>query len=298
MRRLEALVLLFPVTMLALGCSSSRNGSHPSGTLEATEIKIASEISARITEVRPALGASVQKGDTLLVLDLRLIMLQKEQTEASRGSIEAQLLIAKDGLTQARGNLDLAETTLRRTTTLLQQGSATQQQVDELTTRRDVARAALTSAQHSIEGLVAEEVRLDAAIRVYDRQLEMGVILAPIDGVVLLRSSEPGEVALPGQTLLKIGEIDRMDLRVYLGETELDLVRIGQEFPVTVDAFEEDTLRGTVTWISSEAEFTPKNAQTREARTQLVYAVKLRLANDDRRMAIGMPAELILPDRK
>lgn len=298
MRLTKALIILLPMLLLLLGCAGNGKGLHPSGTLEATEIEISSEISGRITEVRPALGGAVQKGDTLLLLDTRLIMLQKEQTEATRGSIQAQLLVANDGLTQARENLNLAETTLQRTLTLLQQGSATQQQVDELSTRRDVAKAALTSAQHSIEGLKAEEARLDAALRVYDRQLEMGAILSPINGVVLLRNAEPGELALPGQTLLKIGEIDRMELRVYLGETELDLVRIGQEFPVTVDAFAGDTLQGKIIWISSESEFTPKNAQTREARTQLVYAVKLSLANENHRLAIGMPAEVILSDEK
>jgi HlyD family secretion protein len=116
--------------------------------------------------------------------------------------------------------------------------------------------------------------------------------------VILLRNAEPGEVALPGQTQLKVGEIENMELRVYLGETELDLVRIGQTCPVLVDALAGDTLDGVVSWISSEAEFTPKNAQTRQARTQLVYAVKLRLPNEDHKLAIGMPAEVILSNGK
>lgn len=297
MRIIQGLLISIPIILLT-GCSSGDNGTHPSGTLEATEIEISSEISARIIEVRPQLGASVQKNDTLVVLDTRLISLQKEQTEATRGSIHAQMLAAADGVTQARENLKLAETTLQRSESLLEQGSVTQQQIDELRTRRDVAKAALTSARHTLEGLEAEEARLDATLRVYDRQLEMGVILSPLNGVVLLRNAEPGETALPGQTLLKIGEIEQMQLRIYLGETELDLVHIGQECGVLVDAFESDTLQGTVSWISAEAEFTPKNTQTRQARTQLVYAVKLRLPNPDHRLAIGMPAEVILPAGK
>ncbi|MBU0691394.1 HlyD family efflux transporter periplasmic adaptor subunit [bacterium] len=297
MRYGKGWIVLIQVILLT-GCTTGEKELNPSGTLEATEIEIASEIAARITEVRPELGSFVQSGDTLIVLDTRLIGFQKDQVEASRGSIQAQIRVASDGLAQARDNLNLAETTLQRTTSLLQQGSATQQQVDELRTRRDNAKTALTSATHAIEGLQAEEARLDATLRVYDRQLEMGVILAPVDGVVLLRNAENGEMALPGQTLLKIGKVDRMELRVYLGETELDLVHIGQDCPVLIDVFEGDTLRGEVIWISSEAEFTPKNAQTRQARTQLVYAVKFRLLNRDRRLAIGMPAEVILPAGK
>jgi len=92
--------------------------------------------------------------------------------------------------------------------------------------------------------------------------------------------------------LLRIADLSRMELRVFLDEEDLDLVRVGQSLPVLVDALEGEELTGRVIWISSEAEFTPKNVQTRQARTQLVYAVKLEVGNLDGRLHIGMPAEV------
>ncbi|MDD5088813.1 MAG: efflux RND transporter periplasmic adaptor subunit, partial [bacterium] len=136
--------------------------------------------------------------------------------------------------------------------------------------------------------------KLDAALAVFDRQLRDGVILAPVSGTVILRNIEPGEVAAPGAALLRLADLSALELRVYLGEGELDLVQIGQTIPVIVDALPGDTLSGVVTWVSSEAEFTPKNAQTRDARAQLVYAIKVRVANGDGKLHIGMPAEITL----
>jgi HlyD family secretion protein len=130
-----------------------------------------------------------------------------------------------------------------------------------------------------------------------DRQLQEGVLIAPTAGEILLRSVEPGEVVQPGQACLKIGDLARMELKVYLSETDIDLIKVGGKLPVLVDALNGEPLEGVVSWISSEAEFTPKNAQTRDARTQLVYAIKLRIPNPDGKLHIGMPAELELGKR-
>jgi len=279
-----------------ISCDSKSTGPNPSGTLEATEVEIASEISARILEVRKELGDVVKAGDTLVVLDTRLIALQKAQAEATRASLKAQQNVASDAVRQNRESLSLSESTLTRNESLLEQGSITLQQIDELRTKRDVTRSQLSSAQHQLEVLQAEEAKLDATLSVFDRQLEMGAILAPFDGTVTLRNAQPGEMALPGTTLMKIGKVQDIELRVYLSSSDLALVKMGATYPVQVDAFGEEKLQGKVIWISSEAEFTPKNTQTRESRVQLVYAVKLSLDNKDRRLAIGMPAEVILSE--
>ncbi len=282
------------IALLAVACGTKSGGPNPSGTLEATEVEIASEISARIVEVRKELGDAVKTGDTLIVLDTRLISLQRLQADATRATLQAQQSVASDAVRQARESLALSESTLSRNEALLEQGSVTLQQIDELRTKRDVARAQLSSAQHQIEVLQAEQGKLDATLDVYDRQLEMGLVIAPFDGTVILRNAQPGEMALPGSTLLKIAKLQNIELRVYLSSSDLAQVKLGASYPVVVDALGNERLEGKVIWISSEAEFTPKNTQTRESRVQLVYAVKLSLDNSSRRLAIGMPAEVIL----
>jgi len=283
--------------LLLIGCSGGNHRTNSSGTLEATETDVASTLPGRVVEVRAALGASVAAGDTLVVLDTELLRLQRAQAEASRGSILAQRRVTAESLAQAERNLEFLKTTLERTQTLTAQGSAMQSQLDEVQAKYDLAVIQRTAAQRQLEVLSAEETKLDAALAVVDRQLQEGVLIAPTAGEILLRAVEPGEVVQPGQACLKIGDLARMELKVYLSETDIDLVKVGGKLPVLVDALNGESLEGVVSWISSEAEFTPKNAQTRDARTQLVYAIKLRIPNPDGRLHIGMPAELELGKR-
>ncbi len=279
---------------ILFGCSGQSGGPNPSGTLEATEIEIASELPARVLEVRKDLGDAVTQGDTLVVLDTRLLSLQRAHAEAQRGALSAQQAVAADAARQAKQSLDLAATTLKRNESMFEQGSVTEQQLDELRTKRELASAQWMAARHQQDALASEELKLDASLQVFDRQIEMGVIEAPLGGTVVLRNSEPGEMAMPGATLLKVADLQNIELRIFLSSQDLATAKIGSSYPVLVDALSGDTLQGTLTWISSEAEFTPKNAQTRDSRAQLVYAVKLRLDNSDRRLAIGMPAEMVL----
>jgi len=280
------------ISLLLLGCSGNHKTPNPSGTLEAVETDIAPAIAGRILRVGLRLGDTVTTGDTLLVLDTELIQLQRAQSEAGRLSIAAQRKVVEESIAQAERNRQWLDTTRSRTGALVQQGSATQNQLDELQTRYDVAAHQVAAARDQLQVLAAEEARLETALAVFDRQLEEGVVIAPTNGAVLLRSVEPGEVVQPGSVCLKIADLSALELRVYLAETDLDRVKIGERLKVLIDALPGEPREGEVIWVSPESEFTPKNAQTRDARTQLVYAVKLRVANPDGRLHIGMPAEV------
>ncbi len=290
--RLFALILA--LAGLLAGCSNKEH-ANPAGSLEATEIDIVSTIPARIASVRVKLGDPVRAGDTLIVLDTELITLQRAQTAANRNSLQAQRGVLGDQLRQADTNLQLAETSLRRTQALLQQGSASAQQLDEMQAKRDLAELQVSTVKNQLAALNAEEEKLNATLAVVDRQLKEGTLYSPINGTVILKSAEPAEMASPGAVLLRVADLSTLDLRIFLSETDLGKVKLGQQLPVLVDALPNEPLTGNVTWVSAEAEFTPKNAQTHDARTQLVYAVKLTVANPNERLHIGMPAEVKLP---
>jgi HlyD family secretion protein len=277
------------------GCGNGSGGPNPSGTLEATEVDLAPTLAAKVLEVRADLGDRVAAGDTLVVLDTELLVLQRAQAEANRRSLESQRSATDEDRRQATRALALAETTLGRVRVLREEGSASEQQVDDAEAKRDMVRNQETAARHRVEYFGAELAKLDAALAVFDRQIRDGVLLAPSDGTVLLRSVEQGETAIPGRTALRIADLSRLELRVYLGEKDMDRVSIGRTLPIFVDALDGQELSGTVAWVSSEAEFTPKNVQTRNAREQLVYAIKLRVPNPDGTLSIGMPAEIRLP---
>lgn len=288
-------------TTIALACLAALAGCDgkplpdPSGTFEATVVDVAPVIAGRALAVNCTEGQLVARGDTLVVLDTELIALQRAETAARRESLQAERRAATADLEQTRRQRALAATTLERAEALLAQGSATRQRVDDLAAQRDVADDRIEGARARIAALDAETVRLEAGLAVLDRQLREGVLLSPLDGTVLTRSLEPGEVAAAGRTALRLADLTRLELRVFLEAPDLDRVRLGQELPVAVDALPGEAFTGRVAWISEEAEFTPKNAQTRHARAQLVHAVKLSVANPDGRLHVGMPAEARLP---
>jgi HlyD family secretion protein len=287
--------LVFVAAILLLAGCSGRELPNPSGTFETTVVDVATLIAGRALVVRPEEGQTVALGDTLIVLDTELLALQRAETAARGESLAAQRRTATADLAQAQRRLALAETTLGRTTSLRDQGSATQQQVDNLTAERDVTRSAIEAARGRIATIDAELAHLTSVLAVADRQLRDGVVVAAMSGTVLTRSLEPGEVAAPGRLALRIADLRELKLKVYLEAGDLDRVRLGDTLPVLVDALPGSRLTGRVSLIGAEAEFTPKNAQTRSARAQLVYAVELRVANADGRLHVGMPAEVVLP---
>jgi len=277
------------------GCGGEHRGPDPAGTFEATEVDVAPLVAGRVLEVRADLGDQVAEGDTLVVLDTESIALERERRRATRATLAAQRAEAEAVLRQAESRRQLAATTLERTRALREQGSASQQQVDDLAAQRDTADAEVAARRSRLAVLAAQEHELETELAIYDRQLRDGVVLAPISGTVLVRAVEPGEVVSRGARVLHLADLEELDLRVFVDAPDLARVKIGQKLAVAADALPDETLDGVVTWISPEAEFTPKNAQTRNARSQLVYAVKLRVANPDGRLHLGMPAEVRIP---
>ena len=285
--------LFLTAALFLAGCGNGGD-QRPSGSLEATEVDLAPAIAGRALQVRPELGTRVEVGDTLVVLDTELIALQRRVSVTQRASLGAQIDAAGESLRQAERTLELAETTLARVRTLHAQGSATQQQLDDAAAHRDVAASQVAAARSRVEVAQSEAARIEATIAVFDRQLADGVLRAPRAGTVLVRALEPGEMASPARPALRIADLSRLELRIYLEAEDLDRVQLGQTVPVWVDALADELegpLEARVSWISAEAEFTPKNAQTRKGRAQLVYAVKLALPNPQGRLQIGMTAE-------
>jgi len=287
LRCIAAAVLAVPL----IACSSGKP-PHPAGTFEATVIEIAPVIAGRALVVRPQEGEAVAAGDTVLVLDTELLALQRVETAARRAGLAAQRRTAAADLAQALRRGELAATTLARAQDLLAQGSAAQQQVDDLAAERDVVASGAEAARGRIAAIDAELAHLETALAVLDRQLRDGVVVAPRGGVVLTRTLEPGEVAQAGRPVLRLADLDTLDLKVYLEAGDLDRVRLGERLEVLVDALGGERREGRVAWVSDEAEFTPKNAQTRRERERLVFGIKIKFDNSENILKPGMPIEV------
>ena len=179
-------------------------------------------------------------------------------------------------------------------------------QVDAAKAQYDSAQVAVAMAEAQLAALKAgaseEQVaaaraqveQAEAALATLEVQLAKTVTYVPSDGVVVERVANVGELAVPGATLLTIADLDEVTLTVYVPEKDLGHVQLGQAVDVTVDAYPNRTFRGQVMHIASEAEFTPKNVQTKEERVNMVFAVKVSIPNADHRLKPGIPADAVL----
>jgi HlyD family secretion protein len=281
--------------VLGAGCGREKPpGFAGSGTLEATEVTVSAQTAGQVLRIAKDEGEAVSAGDTLAWIDVEKLELQRRQLVASSDEIRANRKPASEAVKQASENLENLEKTYRRISGLLDKGTATQQQYDDASTRYRLAQSQLESAKAQEMALDAREATVHASIALLDRQIRDGAVTAPLAGVIVEKYVEPGEVVPVGGAILKIADTKKFWLKIYVAEQDLGLFRLGGAAQVLVDANREP-LAGLVSWVSPEAEFTPKNVETKDARAELVYAVKVAIPNPPDVLKIGMPAEVHLP---
>ncbi len=288
------------MVFLMTGLCACRNNQAPgfagSGTLEATEVSVSALGTGTVLTMTREEGQSVAEGDVLAAIDVEKLVLQRAQLAASLQEIEANRIGAEATIAQAEENFENTRGRYDRTKELHARGSATQQQFDDISTRLGVDRNQLAAARAQSPILDARQAQTEAAMAVIDRQIADGTIIAPLPGMVVEKYVEPGEVVTAGQKVYKIVDLENFWLNIYMAETDLGEITTGQAVFVRVDAI-NTPLAGRIAWTSPEAEFTPKNVQTRQARSELVYAVKVMLDENRPELKIGMPAEVYLTDQ-
>lgn len=299
--RIIAVTLL--ITLPLTGCGNDDDSRiQESGTLEATEVTVSAQVGGIVSRLFVHEGAVVKAADTLLTLDATDWLLQLKQAEAGLAMAEAQYKLALEGMRkediiQAEANFKNAEEDLRRMEELYASRSISQKQLDDVRTRFTVAQQAYEKAK---KGSREEEIALARARRdqaaaqvaLLKKKVQDCTVTAPMAGTVTKRFVERGELVGMGMALLKIANLQEMYLTVYLPETDVPKVRLGSRAAVQIDAFPDRTFEGEVIYISPTAEFTPKNIQTRDERTKLVFGVKLRVQNPDGVLKAGIPADV------
>jgi multidrug resistance efflux pump len=223
-------------------------------------------------------------GDTVRTWDLQLQASQaalaqaEAEMEGARQYLNAQLAIRADPLT-LEAELHGAEVQLKLAEA---QVAAAQAALDELKAGPTQEQVAVAEAQVR---------QAEAAVRLVDAQIAQLTLVTPMEGIVTSRSGHAGETATAGMPLLTVANLDEVTLVIYIAETRIGQVRLGQEVEVQVDSFPERVFLGEVASIAGEAEFTPRNVQTQEERVNLVFAVKVRIPNPDHALKPGMPAD-------
>jgi HlyD family secretion protein len=289
----RAVALIASVAALA---ACSEPPADANGRFEATEITISAETSGRMLSLTVTDGDAVTADAVIGGIDTIAVSLSQQELRARTAALTARLEEARSHGRALAGQAAIAEREVGRLTRLAAGGAATAQQLDRARTEHATLLQQVAANEALQQSVRAESGVFDAQQAQLNDRLGRATVRSPISGVVLTRYVEPGELVQPGTPLLKVAALDTLVLRAYLSEAQLQQLRIGQSVTVQVDDAGGSlrALQGQVTWIASQAEFTPTPIQTREERIAQVYAVTVRVPNGDGRLRIGMPGELML----
>jgi HlyD family secretion protein len=311
------ILVLTPSSFIFWGCgkASENNSITASGTIESVNVTVSSKSSGTIKKINFKEGDRVKKGDLLVEISHDLLDIQLRQSEAGVDLAMAQLKLLKSGarkedikqseelVRQAKINLDLAKLDKERATELYRQDATTKKNYDDALGRYDLALTQYNSTKENLqkvktivrpEEIEQAQANLKRAIATVDllrQSIEDCKIFAPVEGFVSKKFIEEGENTVIGASLLRISNLETVDLVIYIAETDIAKVRLGQDTEIKIDAYKDKTYNGKIIFISPEAEFTPKNIQTPDERTKLVFAVKIQIPNPQFELKPGLPAD-------
>ncbi len=319
--------LLLLVAVAACSRATSTSPGRVSGYVEATDVRVAAEVGGRLLDVRVAEGDRVNAGDVIARVDTSDTELAIRRATAERDQAQAQLALlragsraedirqasaqvqsAKADVGAAQAELDAAIADLERFEGLLRLNAGSVKQRDDARTRRDVAQARVHAAQEraqaaadalaklragarpqEIDAARARVAATDAQIATLQKNAGDATVKAPVGGIVTARLLDTGEMAAPRAAIAVITDLDHAWANLYVDEQLVPQLKIGQAATIVTDAGQR--LPGTITFISPKAEFTPRNVQTAEERSKLVYRVKVTADNKQGILKPGMPVE-------
>ncbi len=295
MKNIKTMVLAGLVGSL-FSCSNGEKADGY-GNFEATEITISSEANGKLQYLNVEEGQVFEKGTVVGLVDTLQLYLNKQQLFASKETVASKSGGVWSQVSVLNQQLQTAKTEQERIQNMFAENAATKRQLDQANSQVDVLKKQIQNVETQNAPIVNEVKSIDAKVVQIEEQIAKSKITNPIKGTVLTKYAEPGEIVSFGKPLYKIADLEEMTLRVYVSETQLPNIKIGQEIKVKIDSGEEmKDYQGTISWISASAEFTPKIIQTKEERVNLVYAVKVTVKNDGS-LKIGMPAEMWINSR-
>ncbi len=287
------LTFLSILFLFLLACNQKEDRADAYGNFEANEIMVSAESSGKILTFLPEEGEMLYRDQVSVTLDTIQLYLKKKGLESGFASLGSRILTLDAQLEASRVQLDNLVREQKRLLKLVEGGAATTKQLDDINGQVSLLEAQMAATASQKDAVYAERETLEVQISQVEDQLDRCQVRNPMDGILLTKYREQGEVAAPGQPLFKMARMDQLILRAYVSGSQLASVTLGQELTVRYDR--DGTLEevpGRVSWISPSAEFTPKIIQTREERVSLVYAVKVLVPNDGS-LKIGMPGEVV-----
>jgi HlyD family secretion protein len=315
-------ILILSVLMLLIlnGCGDSNNKEtvSASGNIEAINITVSSKVTGEVITINKDEGDRVSAGDTIMIIDHEALNYQLDQASAGVEMNQAQLNLLKSGareedirqaeemMRQAEINYELAAKDKQRMDNLYEAKSITKKQFEDAAARVEMTSAQMQSARENLKKMKnlarPEEINQananlkmkTAAADLLRKNIRDSYVISPIDGIIVKRFVERGEVVSNFSSLFRISNLEVVDLIIYISQLDLGRIKQGDKVDISVDTFPDKTFEGEIVYISPEAEFTPKNIQTKDERTKLVFAVKVKINNPDLELKAGMPADAVV----
>jgi HlyD family secretion protein len=297
--------------IILFSCNNNENQFDASGSFEADEVIVSAQLSGQLLAFNVNEGDTLSKGTIVGNIDSITVLLQKQQVQATiqalhekTTDVQPQIKLLKDQLAVQQTQLNNLLKDQQRFESMLKDGAVTQRQVDEITTQVDATKKQMLVTQQQINvqlsntgtqnrSILSEKNPLQKQADQLSEQLSKANIINPVNGTVLTKYAEAGEVTTTGKALYKIADISYLNLRAYITGTQLSTIKLNQAVKVLIDsgANHYHEYPGTIIWISDKAEFTPKTIQTKDERANLVYAIKIKVKNDGY-LKIGMYGEV------
>lgn len=288
---MKKIITLLILTSL-ISCNKNKDKADGYGNFEATEVTISAEANGNIDYLKLEEGDILEPNIQVGLIDTTQLYFNKQQLIASKNTVFSKSSNVLSQRSVLQEQLKTAQIEKNRIQNMFAENAATKRQVDEIDGKVKVILEQIKSVETQNAPIVNEVKSIDVQIQKINDQIQKSKIINPIKGTVLAKYAEPKEVTAFGKPIYKIANISEMTLRVYISETQLSNIKVGQNVTVKIDTEKEmKSFPGTISWIASSAEFTPKVVQTKEERVNLVYAVKVKVKNDGS-LKIGMPAEM------
>lgn len=287
------LFLIIPAVLLT-ACNNKSDQADAYGNFEATEVIVSAETSGRILKFDLTEGTEIEKGSEIALIDTTMFHLQKAEIDAGMKGVRTRIstiTAQNDILTQQIDNLRV---NIARIENMLKDDAATKKQYDDLSGQVAVLEKQITANNTQKASIAAELSVYESKKATLNEQVTRSIVKSPINGTIIEKYAEAGELTAAGKPLVKIADLSLVKLKVYVSGAELGSIKIGQDCTVRVDDGEKGykSFTGTISYISGKAEFTPKIIQTKEERVTLVYAVTIDVINEGT-MKSGMPGEAI-----
>lgn len=294
------IILFVPlITCTILQCSSTRSKDFiGSAVVEAQTYQIATTAQGTIVALYKDEGQQVAKGELVAVIDTVPFVLKLNEIFASLAELTNSISAKKVEVSSQESDVKGVEREYKRIATLVAQGSAPSQQKDNLETQVQSSSLRMQANKSTLSALQAKINTINAQKAELMDQVSRCYVRAPVSGTVLTKYKNLGEVALPGNSIFEIGKYDTMQIDFYVPQTMLAGFKLGLAVRIRLDdqgganTRKETFVPAQITWISSDAEFSPKNIQTRESRNELVFKIRALAANKDGMLKRGLPVEV------